>query len=152
MAKISGSGLFLLVLATLCLDLSAQNYPDIFSRLESKKPGQGTLAITQDTKILSLVNTHLLRQKSMNGIMGYRIAIFSESGQEANKRADQARARFISRHEEVKAYKKFEYPFFKVYVGDFRTKSEALKFLKKIDNEYPDVAFITPPTLISFPD
>jgi hypothetical protein len=83
--------------------------------------------------------------------MGYRISIFNESGQEANKKCELARAKFISRYEQVKSYKKFEYPFFKVYVGDFRTKSEALKFLKQIENDYPD-AFITPPVMIYFPD
>jgi hypothetical protein len=72
------------------------------------------------------------------------------SGQEANKQADQSRARFISRYEEVKSYKKFEYPYFKVYVGDFRTKSEALRFLKKIENDYPN-AFIRE-DIVSFPD
>jgi hypothetical protein len=152
MAKIPGFGLLLLIHTILNLNLPAQTIPDVFSRIEAQKPGQGTIAITQDDKIRVLVNMHLQHQKTLNGIMGYRIAIFSESGQEANKRADLARSKFISRHEEVKAYKKFEYPFFKVYVGDFRTKSEALKFLKKIDNEYPDVAFITPPIMIAFPD
>jgi len=66
-----------------------------------------------------------------------------------DKAADQSRARFISRHEEVKSYKQFEYPYFKVYVGDFRTRSEALKFLKEIEYNYPD-AFIRE-DIVEFP-
>jgi hypothetical protein len=151
MARIYVPGLLFLFAATLCASLPAQNTPDVFSRLESTKPDQGTLKIIQDDNIHTLVEMHIQHQKSLNGILGYRIAIFSESGQEANKRAEQARAKFLGRYEEVKADKKFDYPFFKVYVGGFRTKSEALKFLKKIEDEYPD-AFITPPILISFPD
>jgi len=146
------AGLFtcLLTLVALSVNLSAQIPVDIFANLESKKYGQGTVKIIQDDKIRGLVSVHLFTQAKMNGIMGYRISIYSNSGQEANKEADLTRAKFISRYEDVKSHKQFEYPFYKVYVGDFRTKSEALKFLKKIEYDFPN-AFIRR-DMISFPD
>jgi hypothetical protein len=150
MAKLYGPGLTFLLVVFLCFHGSAQSYPDIFQQLTTTTPGQGTVEITQDNAIKNLVDLHLSQLRRMNGIRGYRIAIYMGSGQEANKAADASRAKFISRYEEVKSYKKFEYPYFKVYVGDFRTKSEALKFLKQIENEYPD-AFIREDN-ISFPD
>jgi hypothetical protein len=150
MAKITGPALLILIAATLCKNLPAQTTPDIFHQLESARPEQGTVKISQENAIRNLVNLHIQQQGRLNGIRGYRIAIYRGSGQEANKQSDQVRALFISRHEEVKSYKKFELPFFKVYVGDFRTKSEALRFLKKIEPEYPD-AFIRE-DIISFPD
>jgi hypothetical protein len=150
MAKFSGSGLSLLLTVTLCLNLTAQTTPDIFQQLQSPRQGQGVVKISQDNAISNLVDLHLSQQRKLNGVRGYRIAIYMGSGQEANKAADQSRAHFISRHEEVKSYKQFEYPYFKVYVGDFRIKSDALRFLKQIENEYPD-AFIRE-DIISFPD
>jgi hypothetical protein len=150
MSKISGSGLLFLLFVTLCLNLTAQSTPDIFQQIQSSKQGQGKVKISQDNAITNLVALHLSQQNKLNGIKGYRIAIYIGSGQEANKAADQSRARFISHYEEVKSYKKFEYPYFKVYVGDFRIKSDALRFLKQIENEYPD-AFIRE-DMISFPD
>jgi len=150
MAKLSGSGLLLLLSVTLCLNLTAQNTPDIFQQIETTKQGQGKVKISQDNAIRNLVDMHLLQQRKLNGVRGYRIAIYMGSGQEANKAADQSRAHFISRYEDVKSYKKFEYPYFKVYVGDFRIKSDALRFLKQIENNYPD-AFIRE-DVISFPD
>jgi hypothetical protein len=150
MAKLSGSGLLVLFTLMLSINLSAQTTPDIFEQIESAGSGRGTVKILQDNSIRNLVDLHLSQQKRLNGIRGYRIAIYMGSGQEANKAADQSRSQFISRHEDIKSYKKFEYPYFKVYVGDFRVKSEALKFLKKIENEYPD-AFIRE-DIISFPD
>jgi hypothetical protein len=150
MAKLSGSGLLLLLFVSLCLDLTAQNSSDIFQQIETTKPGQGKVKIYEDNAIRNLVELHLSNQRKLNGIKGYRISIYMGSGQEANKAADQSRARFISHYEEVKSYKKFEYPYFKVYVGDFRIKSDALRFLKQIENEYPD-AFIRE-DMISFPD
>jgi hypothetical protein len=151
MGKNSGPLLILLIAAFSCATLRAQTIPvDIFQQLESVKPGQGRVKIFQDPSIRTLVNLHISQQKRINGIRGYRISIYMGSGQEANKQADQSRARFISRYEEVKSYKKFEYPYFKVYVGDFRTKSEALRFLKKMENDYPN-AFIRE-DIVSFPD
>jgi hypothetical protein len=146
------AGLFtcLLTLVALSVNLSAQIPVDIFASLESRKTGQGTVKIYQDEKIRGLVSVHLFTQAKMNGIMGYRISIFSNSGQEANREADLTRAKFISRYEDVKSHKLFEYPFYKVYVGDFRTKSEALKFLKMIEYDFPN-AFIRR-DMISFPD
>jgi len=141
MAKVTGKGLIFLIAVFLCFKVSAQSNPDIFQQLESQIPGQGIVKISQDNSIRGLVELHLSQMQRLKGIRGYRIAIYMGSGQEANKAADAARAKFISRYEEAKSYKKFEYPYFKVYVGDFRTKSEALRFLKKIEHEYPD-AFI----------
>ena len=149
-SKISVTCLMILIAAAFSTSLRAQTTSDIFAQLESVKPGQGKIKVTQDQAIRNLVNQHLAQQKRINGIRGFRIAIYMGSGQEANKQADQWRARFISKYEEVKSYKKFEYPYFKVYVGDFRTKSEALRFMKRIEYDYPD-AFIRE-DIISFPD
>jgi hypothetical protein len=141
MAKVTGKGLIFLITVFLCFKVSAQSFPDIFQQLESQKPGQGAVKISQDNAIHNLVELHLSQVQRLKGIRGFRIAIYMGSGQEANKAADASKAKFISRYEDVKSYKKFEYPYFKIYVGDFRTKSEALRFLKQIENEYPD-AFI----------
>src|SRR3989304_4830393 len=84
------AGLFtcLLTLVALSVNLSAQIPVDIFANLESKKYGQGTVKIIQDDKIRGLVSVHLFTQAKMNGIIGHRICIYSNSGQEANKEAD----------------------------------------------------------------
>lgn len=150
MVKQFGTGLIIFIAALSCASLRAQTGTDIFLQLESAKPDQGRVKIIQDPSIRTFVNLHVSEQRRINGIRGYRISIYMGSGQEANKQADLSRARFISRYEEVKSYKKFEYPYFKVYVGDFRTKSEALRFLRKIENDYPN-AFIRE-DIVSFTD
>jgi hypothetical protein len=142
--------LIFLIAAAFAGTTLAQNQSDIFARLESRQPGQGSVHITQDVNIRNMVNLHLSQQKKINGIRGYRICIYLDSGQEANKKADQERAKFISRFEDIKSYKRFEYPYFKVYVGDFRTKSEAWRFLKLMEGDYPD-AFIRE-DIVAFPD
>jgi hypothetical protein len=132
--------------------LVAQHVPvDIFARLETHKPGSGQGEINQSAEITSMINLHISQMRKMNGIKGYRVCIYYNSGQEANKGADQERARFIGHYEDVKCYKSFESPFFKVYAGDFRTKSEALKFLERIKFDYPN-AFIRENITVAFPE
>ena len=45
--------------------------------------------------------------------------------------------RFRSSYPEIPAYRNFSNSFFRVTVGDFRTKSEALRLLSKIKYEFP---------------
>jgi len=145
--------ILLFILASLFINndmLFAQEQRDIFATLASTSEQGGVVKITQDNKIKELVNLHITMQRSVNGVKGYRISIFRDSGQEAKNNANQVVSKFVANHEDVKSYIRFEYPFYKVYVGDFRTRSEAEKFLNVIEREYPS-AFIRE-DMISFPD
>ena len=128
----------------------AQTPPaDIFSYFRA--PGKpGRMVIIQDAAIQSRVNVYLSQQAKLNGIRGYRISIYFGSGQDSKKTAELTRANFVTRYPGVNCHTKFEYPYFKVYVGDFRTRSEALKFLKEIEYNYPD-AFIRE-DIVEFPE
>ena len=114
---------------------------DIFARLKTQGQNDAVINVIQDNDIVITLNFHLTQQKAMNGVKGYRISIYLGSGQEASKNADMVKAKFISKHEDIASYKVFVYPFYNIHVGNFRTKSEALKFLEVIQKEYPD-AFI----------
>ena len=49
--------------------------------------------------------------------------------------------RFESLYHDVVAYRTYANPYFKVTVGDFRTKSEAVQFLERIKKDFPS-AFV----------
>jgi len=138
------------VLMLITGNLHAQTPPDVFTLLESKTPGQGSVSIKQDADIRNMVNLHLMQQRKINGIWGFKISIYRGSGQETRKDAELTRSQFLSKNETVKCELKYEYPYWKVYVGAFRTKSEALRFLKKIEYDYPD-AFIRD-DIVAFPE
>ena len=130
-------------------NVQAQTSADIFSYF--KAPGKrGKIEIIQNPTIQSRVNVHLSQQARLNGIKGYRISIYFGSGQDSKKTAELTRANFVTKYSNISCTIKWEYPYFKVYVGDFRTRSEALKFLKQIEYNYPD-AFIRE-DIIEFPD
>ncbi len=98
---------------------------------------RGTLIINQDERIEELINRHIQINRENQGIEGYRIRIFSESGQGARPRATEISAKFNVKYPDIETYLVYDAPNFKVYVGDFRSRSEALKVKRKINRDYP---------------
>jgi len=85
----------------------------------------------------------LMDQRSrVPGVSGYRIRIFSESGLGAKEKQQRVRARFLSLFPDVDAYYRYDEPYFKVYVGDCRTRSEALRLYDRIREEFPNPILI----------
>ena len=126
-----------------------QSY-SFFDELEKNVPGDGKIIIVQDKSIEAAFEHFQAEQSKQNGIDGFRIRIFSDSGPNAKSEFDEAKARFMNVFNDVTVYESFIYPHYKLYVGDFRNKSEALKMLHQIDRYFPNVAFIVP-SKINFP-
>jgi len=101
----------------------------------------GNITITQDENITKVIDKHLYEEGKRKGIIGFRIRIFSNSGPQARNEGAMIEAGFISRYPDIRTDYVFDSPFYLLYVGDFRTHSEAMKFLKEIEKYYPD-AFI----------
>ena len=128
----------------------AQVQPEILNRLDHKDSNQGEVRINQDSSILDFLDYHLQSQQKTNGIRGYRISIFRDTGQDARKNCMAVRSRFKSKYDSIPCHETFVYPYYKLYVGDFRTENEALRFLKIIERDFPD-AFIVRDDIL-FPD
>jgi len=94
--------------------------------------------ITVDSLLLVNYYKHLARNRQVSGVPGYRIRIFSDSGIGAKEEQQRVRARFLSLYPDVDAYYHYDEPYFKVYVGDCRTKSEALKLYDRVKNNFPN--------------
>ena len=70
-------------------------------------------------------------------LTGFRIRVYFDNGQNARNRSE-AIARSISgTYPGIGVYRTFESPNFKVTVGDFRTKDEALKVYHSLKASYP---------------
>ena len=130
--------------------LRGQEPVNIFKKLNQHRPNRGEVKIIQDSSILAFMNYQLESSRKLNGIKGYRISIFRDTGQDAREKCMEVRSRFKSKYDNIPFYEEFIYPYYKLYVGDFRTESEALKFLKIIEIDFPD-AFIVR-DIISFPE
>jgi len=97
---------------------------------------QGDLQIIQDIRIDTLLARHIALNEYNPDIEGWRIEIFFESGNNSKRLAIEAQSEFISKYTEVPTHLIFQEPYYKVRVGDFRSRLEAEEFLKKISNEY----------------
>jgi len=73
---------------------------------------------------------------------GFRVRIFFDNKQSARAESERIASEFSSVSPGIAVYRIYENPYFKVTVGDFRTKSEATRFMNSIKGIYPQ-AFIT---------
>ncbi|GET33121.1 hypothetical protein PbJCM13498_19840 [Prolixibacter bellariivorans] len=108
------------------------------------------LNIHQNPKTEELLERQIRLNKNRQTTPGYRVQIYFGSGSSARIKAMKVKTDFLSSYPEVKAYIIYQSPDFKVRVGDFRTRSEALRLQKKMTRDYPN-AFIVPDE-IQFPD
>lgn len=95
------------------------------------------VTVVAQPAIDSLVAKHIRINEEGKGSPGFRVQIFSDSGNGARERANEKRSSFVSKYPDVPAYLDFNNPNFIVRVGDFRTKLEARKFLNSINVEFP---------------
>ena len=114
---------------------------DIFMLMPSREAGdKAGVAVNQTDAVRDAVR----RQTELNGnrtLSGYRVRIFFDNKQTARVESEETLKRFESLFHDVVAYRTYANPYFKVTVGDFRTRSEAMKHLEKIKREFPS-AFV----------
>lgn len=73
---------------------------------------------------------------------GYRVRIFFDNSQDARTRSEEIAREFATAHPSVKVYRSHISPYFKVTVGDFRSKIEATAFAKSISDRYTSVFLV----------
>ena len=110
---------------------------DLLKTLQEEDSGD-QFSLEADSLLVSNYTKMIAKNMRSSGIPGYRIRIYSESGIGAKKEQQQVRARFLSLFPGLDAYNRYDEPFFKVYVGDCRTKSEALKLNDIIKRDFPN--------------
>lgn len=126
-------------------------------RLERRVGGQGVVTITQDQRLTNLIDGFqpvlqetevsddefsvqtVLRKKAR----GYRVQVFWGNA----RRSDQQRAQHMGEQvtalfPELQAYTTFDSPHWRCRVGDFTTRAEAAKYLKRLRRISPDAMIV----------
>jgi hypothetical protein len=93
-----------------------------------------SLNINKDSRLDKLIDWHIQNNKRREGIEGYRVEIFFSTNDK--QKALDKKVEFLSKYPEYNVHVLFISPNFRVRVGDFRTKNEALKLFKKIEKDY----------------
>ncbi len=118
--------IILLISFSFCLNL-------LFSqdKIESDSLKKSHTTLVKDSRIDKLNETYTSSYK----LMGYRVQIYSGNSKQP---AREARQRFSQLYRQTKAHESYEQPYFKVKVGDFKTKLDALKLKNDLSKHFPN--------------
>lgn len=125
---------------------AGKNILDIMPKKDSG--AVATVNVFQAESMDTALQEHVSANASRT-LNGYRVRIFFDNKQTARVASEETLKRFESMYHDVVAYRTYANPYFKVTVGDFRTKSEAMALLERIRKEFPS-AFVVKEN-ISFP-
>ena len=138
--------LVILILALLpCLTLRAQEYrvDNGSAQVDSTLMGRSILSVlgsgvtvNQSRTMRSALDSYVSNNAAKK-LTGYRIRVYFDNGQSARTRSESIARSVSNAFPGIGVYRTFESPNFKVCVGDFRTKDEALKVYHSLKATYP---------------
>ncbi len=117
----------------------------IFNLLAAEGSGGATATVHQSDKIRQAFASHIASNPSKSST-GFRVRIFNDNKQTSRNDSQTALARFEGMFPGIPAYRTYSNPFFRVTVGDFRTRSEAMHILQQVKSAFP-TAFIVKETI-----
>ena len=114
---------------------------DVFLLMPEKAMGSNVgVKINQTSAVRDAMRRHVA-ENGTRTMSGYRVRIFFDNKQTARVESEETLKRFEKMYHDVVAYRTYANPYFKVTVGDFRTRSEAVKLLERIKGAFPS-AFV----------
>ena len=146
--------------STLARSQSVVSSTELFKRTDANAR-TGQLNIIQDPAIDTLISRYILANRNMeeragSSMEGFRIQIYSSSARNAKDESSKVNAEFLSKFPEsqypdLKSYAQFAQPaYYKIRVGDFRTKTEATKLFLLISKVFPNAYLV--PDIINYPE
>ena len=96
-----------------------------------------------DPTVQQIQSDYIKAWEKIDKIDGYRIQITAYSGTNSRNRAEAERAAFKANFPGISVYLSYSEPYFKIRVGNYLTRLEAYKDLKRIKLTYPN-AYIVP--------
>lgn len=104
------------------------------------KAQKGNVVIVENPQVSTLVEKHKYLNDKQK-IVGWRVQIFFDSGNNSKSRAFSKKGEFMTKYPDMPVYLMFQSPYYKVRVGDFRSRIDAEGFKQKIVGEFTD-AFV----------
>lgn len=122
---------------------------DVFLLMPSREMGDKADVKINQTETVKEAMRRQVADNASRTLSGYRVRIFFDNKQTARVESEETLKKFESMYHDVVAYRTYANPYFKVTVGDFRTRSEAVKLLERIKGAFPS-AFVVKEN-IAFP-
>jgi hypothetical protein len=122
----------------------------VYRQLFKPEPRGGEIRVVQEEKLDKILYMFMEQNRKLGGIPCYWIRIYSGSSHIAREEAYEVKARFLRKYEGIRNDVIYDDPNFKVYIGGYRSKSEATKLLNRLKKDFPS-AFIVY-DIIDFPE
>lgn len=102
------------------------------------KAQSGQFALTCESAALdSMLRVNVRTNYNQSTIDGYRIQVYSGSGVSSKNDAAKAQSAFLKLFPDEKVYMTYSAPFWRVRIGDYRFRSEAMTLLAKVKRHFP---------------
>jgi hypothetical protein len=105
----------------------------------------GSITSINEKGINALVRKYENILKAKKGVAGWRVQLMFKTKKEELK---QLKIAFIKLYPEIPAYLKYEAPYYRLRVGNCRTKLEAIKIKQEISKDFPGTYPV--PEIINF--
>lgn len=143
--------MFFSILVGLSSSLTAQTGQrpaTIFDELESAGAGKGTVRIYQEPAIKQMVGRYLSsndieRNNNLTYLkmQGFRAQVFSGNNQRKSKEEAIRKEKMIKElYPDLPTYVTYTAPFWKLRVGDFRSREEAYALIRDLKETFPSFA------------
>jgi len=99
---------------------------------------RGSINVYQQSMITPLLSNYRVYNELNRAVQGYRVQIIAST---VRKTVLDSKGIFSDQYPDIKTYILYQQPYFKLRVGDFETRIEAIQFLNKINDVFPS-AFI----------
>ena len=137
-------GFALLAAASLRAQETATVPPALDSTLLGKnifnEMGSG-VKVEQSSAIREAMAQYISKNASKS-LSGYRIRVFHDNSPQARSRSEAIENSLKEQYPEHKVYRSFESPNYKVLIGNFRSKDEALGLFNALKRTYPTAYII----------
>lgn len=119
----------------------------VFASFWAAAQTQGNVNVNQPDEVNRLIKKHIALNEKTEGIPGYRIQIFSDSGNNSKRKAMKSKAKFRMSYGDLKAYIIFDAPYYKVEIGNFITRLDAQRVLSQLKDQYPGAFIVYEPEM-----
>jgi hypothetical protein len=135
----------LVIMVLFCGNVFSQNINETYFQDNSAEINQqvvksdslGNVVVFQDERLKELMQTDSTINSKNPWFNGYRVQIFL-GGSTQKERAFEVKKEFEELFPEERAYVVFTAPDFRVRVGNFRTKIEAISLFKECEKHFPN--------------
>ena len=114
---------------------------DVFLLMPTRQMGDNVDVKINQTEAVKDAMRRQVVDNEARTLSGYRVRIFFDNKQTARAESEKILKDFRKAYPEIAVYRVYANPYFKVTVGDFRTRSEAMEMLSRIKYSFPS-AFV----------